>query len=32
VLPKKHQVTGQLPMLAAMVAFTVGGLYLLFAA
>jgi len=32
VLPKKHQVTGQLPMLLAMVAFTVGGLYLLFAA
>ncbi len=32
VLPKRHQVTGQLPMLAAMIAFTVGGLYLLFAA
>ena len=32
VLPKQHQVTGQLPMLVAMVAFTVGGLYLLFAA
>jgi len=32
VLPKKHQVTGQLPMLMAMIAFTVGGLYLLFAA
>ena len=32
VLPKRHQVTGQLPMLVAMVAFTVGGLYLLFAA
>ena len=32
VLPKEHQVTGQLPMLAAMIAFTVGGLYLLFAA
>ena len=32
VLPKQHQVTGQLPMLLAMVAFTVGGLYLLFAA
>ena len=30
VLPKKHQLTGQLPLLAAMVAFTVGGLYLLF--
>lgn len=32
VLPKRHQVTGQLPMLVAMIAFTVGGLYLLFAA
>jgi len=32
VLPKQHQLTGQLPMLAAMIAFTVGGLYLLFAA
>ncbi len=32
VLPRQHQVTGQLPMLAAMVTFTVGGLYLLFAA
>ncbi len=32
VLPKRHQLTGQLPMLAAMIAFTVGGLYLLFAA
>ncbi|MGH3348193.1 MAG: hypothetical protein ACRDO4_14535 [Nocardioides sp.] len=32
VLPKRHQVTGQLPMLVAMVSFTVGGLYLLFAA
>lgn len=31
VLPARHQVTGQLPLLAAMVAFTVGGLYLLFA-
>jgi hypothetical protein len=30
VLPKKHQLTGQLPLLAAMVTFTVGGLYLLF--
>ncbi len=30
LLPKKHQVTGQLPLLAAMIAFTVGGLYLLF--
>ncbi len=27
-----HQLTGQLPLLVAMVAFTVGGLYLLFAA
>jgi hypothetical protein len=32
VLPARHQLTGQLPMLAAMIAFTVGGLYLLFAA
>jgi hypothetical protein len=32
VLPERHQLTGQLPMLAAMIAFTVGGLYLLFAA
>jgi hypothetical protein len=32
LLPKRHQLTGQLAMLAAMVAFTVGGLYLLFAA
>ncbi len=32
VLPRRHQVTGQLPMLLVMVAFTVGGLYLLFAA
>ncbi len=30
VLPKRHQLTGQLPLLAAMIAFTVGGLYLLF--
>ena len=30
LLPKKHQLTGQLPLLVAMVAFTVGGLYLLF--
>ena len=30
LLPKKHQLTGQLPLLAAMIAFTVGGLYLLF--
>ena len=32
VLPPRHQLTGQLPMLFAMIAFTVGGLYLLFAA
>ncbi len=32
LLPARHQVTGQLPLLVAMVAFTVGGLYLLFAA
>jgi hypothetical protein len=30
LLPKRHQLTGQLPLLAAMVCFTVGGLYLLF--
>lgn len=30
VLPKRHQVTGQLPLLLTMVAFTAGGLYLLF--
>jgi hypothetical protein len=32
VLPRRHQLTGQLPLLVAMVAFTVAGLYLLFAA
>jgi len=32
ILPKRHQLTGQLPLLFAMVAFTVGGLYLLFSA
>ena len=32
ILPRNHQVTGQLPMLAVMVCFTAGGLYLLFAA
>ena len=32
VLPAQHRLTGQLPLLVAMVAFTVGGLYLLFAA
>jgi hypothetical protein len=30
ILPKRHQLTGQLPLLAAMISFTVGGLYLLF--
>gem|GEM_PF-167262 len=30
LLPRKHQITGQLPLLAAMVTFTAGGLYLLF--
>jgi hypothetical protein len=32
LLPARHQLTGQLSLLFAMVAFTVGGLYLLFAA
>ncbi len=32
VLPDRHRITGQLPLLVAMVAFTIGGLYLLFAA
>ena len=32
LLPKRHQLTGQLPLLFAMVAFTAGGLFLLFAA
>jgi len=32
LLPRRHQLTGQLSLLLAMVAFTVGGLYLLFAA
>lgn len=31
VLPARHQLTGQLPLLFAMVGFTAGGLYLLFA-
>ncbi|MBE7323816.1 hypothetical protein IEQ44_04030 [Nocardioides sp. Y6] len=31
LLPERHHVTGQLSLLAAMVAFTAGGLYLLFA-
>jgi hypothetical protein len=30
LLPKKHQLTGQLPLLVAMICFTAGGLYLLF--
>ncbi len=32
LLPRRHAVVGQLPMLAVMVAYTVGGLSLLFAA
>ena len=32
LLPKKHQLTGQLSLLVAMICFTAGGLYLLFAA
>ncbi len=32
LLPPKHQVTGQLPLLLTMVGFTAGGLYLLFSA
>jgi hypothetical protein len=32
LLPRRHQTTGQLPLLVAMVAFTAGGLYLLFSA
>jgi hypothetical protein len=31
LLPPRHHLTGQLPLLFTMVAFTVGGLYLLFA-
>jgi hypothetical protein len=31
LLPARHQLTGQLPLLFAMVGFTAGGLYLLFA-
>ena len=31
VLPRKHLVTGQIPLLITMIGFTVGGLYLLFA-
>jgi hypothetical protein len=30
LLPKRHQLTGQIPLLVAMICFTVGGLYLLF--
>jgi hypothetical protein len=29
ILPRRHQLTGQLPLLLAMIVFTVGGLYLL---
>lgn len=32
LLPPRHHLTGQLPLLMAMVGFTAGGLYLLFAA
>jgi hypothetical protein len=32
LLPKKHQLTGQLSLLVAMICFTAGGLYLLFSA
>lgn len=32
ILPPRHQLTGQLPLLFAMVTFTAGGLYLLFSA
>jgi hypothetical protein len=32
LLPKRHQLTGQLPLLAVMVFYTVTGLYLLFGA
>jgi hypothetical protein len=32
LLPRRHQLTGQLPLLALMVCYTVTGLYLLFAA
>ena len=31
LLPRRHQLTGQLPLLCSMIAFTAGGLYLLFA-
>jgi hypothetical protein len=32
LLPRRHQLTGQLSLLVAMICFTAGGLYLLFAA
>lgn len=32
VLPRRHMITGQIPLLVTMIGFTVGGLYLLFAA
>ena len=32
VLPRRHVITGQIPLLVTMIGFTVGGLYLLFAA
>ena len=32
LLPKRHQLTGQLPLLVVMVFYTVAGLYLLFSA
>lgn len=32
LLPREHRIAGQVPLLVVMVAFTVGGLYLLFAA
>ena len=32
LLPKRHQLTGQLPLLFVMVFYTVTGLYLLFGA
>jgi hypothetical protein len=32
LLPREHQLTGQLPLLVAMICFTAGGLFLLFAA
>jgi hypothetical protein len=31
LLPRQHQLVGQLPLLVVMIAFTVGGLTLLFA-